>query len=347
MTTVKRHFIKTRFMDIDVYTCSLQVKHVVHISYVAVRGKDEVEGAVQRVLNPRRIANIKEFILNGNRFFNTFILNWTDEKKTPSFSNNEINIPITPAAAQMIDGQHRLEGLRHAMEASGTIGEQEILVSVCLGLTTKQAAKIFLNINSEQRPVPKSLIYDLFGEVEDDLDHVINRAKDIANELNDNEDSPYYRAIKYPGTPRGVGFLDLSTVVSALKPHLSSEGVFAQNNLRSLNYQKLAVMNYFKAIRSFYDKDGLWTNRSKNPFFRSSGFSGAVDYFASTLLAKCADKRSFSESTFKNLLNLDSYGLLTHEEIKHLDGKTARKRISEFLNKHQQSSLPNQNEFQF
>lgn len=75
-------------------------------------------------------------------------------------------------------------------------------------MVTKDAALIFLNINSEQKPVPKSLIYDLYGIVEDDKEHAISRAKDIANELNENEDSPYYNAIKFPGAPRGAGFIN-------------------------------------------------------------------------------------------------------------------------------------------
>jgi len=347
MARVKRKFIEAKFMGIPVYTFCLPVKHVSHIAYVAVRGKDDVEGAVQRVLSQRRISSIKDFILNGNQFFNTFILNWTDEQQRPSHKEGEITLPIVPAAAQLIDGQHRLEGLRIAMEENNSIGDQDVLVSLCIGLTTGQAAKIFLNINSEQKPVPKSLIYDLYGEVDDSGDHVINRARDIAGELNQNPDSPYYSAIKYPGAPRGAGVLDLSTVVSALKPHLTAEGAFAQNNLQSLNYQKQAVLNYFSAIRFYYEKDGLWTNRSKNPFLKSAGFSGAVDYLASTLLSKCADLKSFSIPTFKNLLQLDADELLTHEEIKHLDGKTARKKIAEYLNRQQQSALPSQDEYEF
>lgn len=71
-------------------------------------------------------------------------------------------------------------------------------MSLCINLTTQAAAKIFLNINSEQKPVPKSLIYDLFGEVIEDEQHAINRASDITDELNNNHGFPYYNSIKYP-----------------------------------------------------------------------------------------------------------------------------------------------------
>lgn len=339
--------LRTEFSNIPVFTFSMKVKDVAFISYVAVRGIDKEEGAVQRVLSKRRINFIKDFILVGNMFFNTFILNWTDENKKPIYNDSKISVPISHAAAQMIDGQHRLEGLKAAMGIDQNIGEKAILISLCIGLTTKQAATIFLNINSEQKPAPRSLIYDLFGEVEDDVNHAINRANDIAQELNDNPESPFYKIIKYPGTPRGVGMLDLSTVISALKPHLEKDGVFSRVNLRSLDYQRQAVLNYFKAIKSYYDKEGIWNSKTKNPFFKSAGFSGAIDYLASTLLMKCAESRAFAVSTFHNLLQLDKGTLLVHDDIKSLDGKTARKKISDYLDSNILSALPEQDEYEF
>ena len=339
--------LRTEFSGIPVYTFPMKVKDVIDISYVAVRRRDSEEGAVQRVLNKKRIGSIKDFILAGNMFFNSFILNWTDEENTPKLAETEISIPLVPSSAQMIDGQHRLAGLEAAIEEDSSIADKEILVSLCIGLTTKDAATIFLNINSEQRPVPKSLIYDLFGEVESDADHVINRANDIAQELNENSESPFYKRIKYPGSPRGVGVIDLSTVVAALKKHLEVEGIFAQVNLYSLNFQKLAVLNYFRAIKSFYDEERIWDNKIKNPFFKSSGFNGAIDYLTSTLLMKCAEKKAFSEKTFRDFLGLDKGGLLLHDEIKNLDGKTARKKIEEYLHSNLLNSLPVQEEYAF
>lgn len=44
----------------------MKVKDSLLIYYVAVREHDDVQGAVQRVLNKRRINSIKEFVLAGN-----------------------------------------------------------------------------------------------------------------------------------------------------------------------------------------------------------------------------------------------------------------------------------------
>ena len=338
--------LRTEFSGIPVYTFPMKVKDVALVSYAAVRGVDREEAAVQRVLNRRRVDSIKKFVLAGNMFFNTFILNWTCVSPQPKYTDGEITLPILGAMAQTIDGQHRLAGLEAAMSFNPVIGDEEILVSLCIGLSTAQAATIFVNINSEQRPVPKSLIYDLFGEVEADPDHAVNRANDIAQELQENPESPYYKAIKYPGTPRGAGIIDLSTVVSSLKPHLEREGVFARVNLRSLNLQKQVVLNYFRSIRSYYEEEGIWNYKAKNPFFSSAGFNGAVDYLTSTLITKCAEMRSFTEDAFRSLLRLDSGRLLTHQEIKHMDGKTARKAIADYLHSHLLSELPQQEDYE-
>jgi DGQHR domain-containing protein len=325
----------------------MKIKDVVFIYYVAVRGKDEEEGAVQRVLNKQRIAAIKKYILEGNIFYSTFILNWTDTKIKPEFKDDEIVIPIVAASAQAIDGQHRLVGLQEALKEDPTIGEKEIIVTLSLNLSTKDAAKIFININSEQKPVPKSLIYDLFGEIENDTNHSINRAADIAEELNDNIDSPYYRAIKYPGQPKGAGYVDLSTVVGSLKKHLESDGVFASHKLTNLQNQKVVIMNYFTALKFYYDREELWTNKTKNPFLTNAGFFGAIEHLIKNLLIKCAEKKSFKVEDFKSLLDLPKGDLLLRSDFKNMEGKSQRKAIVDFLQDNYLKSLPNQDEYEF
>lgn len=343
----KTKVLKSKFGKLTVYHLTMKVKDVIHISYVAIRGKDDEEGAVQRILNRQRISSIKSFVLEGNMFFNTFILNWTNAKIKPKFINGSITVPIIPSAAQVIDGQHRLAGLEEAIKDNDKIGDQEILVTFCIGLTTKDAASIFVNINSEQKPVPKSLIYDLFGEMEDNANHSINRATDIADELNDNENSPYYGAIKFPGKARGVGIIELSAIVTSLKKHLESDGVFATHKLTNLQNQKLVILNYFSALKFFYDREDLWNNRAKNPFLTNAGFIGAIEHLVSNLITKCAENKSFKVSDFKKLLDIPKGGVLVRADLKNLEGKSQRKAVVEFLESNLLKSLPDQKEYEF
>ena len=48
---------------INAVVFSMTVEDLLPIYYVAIRGKDEVEGAVQRVLNKRRVTSIRDFII--------------------------------------------------------------------------------------------------------------------------------------------------------------------------------------------------------------------------------------------------------------------------------------------
>lgn len=234
-----------------------------------------------------------------------------------------------------------------AMEEDKAVGDRSIIVTMCIGLTTQQAATIFLNINTEQRPVPKSLLFDLFGEKATDPKHAINRAKDIASYLNDEESSPLYRLIKFPGTPRGSGKIELSTFVTAFKASLEPSGEFSQRKLKSLEHQKSVIMNFFQVLKDSYVEAGLWTNNAQNPFFKAAGFNGAVEFLLEKLIFKCAEKGDFSKDSMAELLNLDKTDALLWDDLKGMDGKTARKRVKEHFERGLLRSAKGSDEYKF
>ena len=291
MTNLKYKCLTTHYGEIPALTFMMKVKDVLPMYYVAIRGKDSEEGAVQRVLNTRRIASIKTYVLDGNTFFSSFVMNWTNEEHSIHHEGDQVTFPLIEGSMQVIDGQHRLAGLQSAYDDDKSIGELDILVTLCSKLTTKQAAKILLNINTEQKPVPKSLIYDLFGELEDEDSHAINRITDISRELNESADSPFYKQIKFPGAPRGVGSLELSTIVQSLKEHIKPNGTFSKFNIKTYDNQRILLNNYFGAIKYYYDEQRLWSVKSKNPFLKSAGFSGSIDFLSERLISKCVERK--------------------------------------------------------
>ncbi|AKQ42755.1 hypothetical protein CP97_12970 [Aurantiacibacter atlanticus] len=343
----KAEYIEVSLDGVRAFTFPMKVKDLLQIYYVAVRGIDDEEGAVQRPLSKRRVQSIKDYILQGNTFFNSFILNWTEESSNVEFNSGKVSFDLISSAAQAIDGQHRLAGLEDAMEENVEVGERTVIVTLCVGLSTQQAATIFLNINTEQRPVPKSLLYDLFGEVGNDPKHAINRARDIAQALNDDPDSPLYRLIKFPGSPRGVGKIELSTFVTALKKGLEPDGEFGKRGLKSLEHQTVVVSNYFKAIRRPYQDEKLWGNGTQNPFLRAAGFNGAIEFLLEKLIFKCAEKGSFTVETIGSILKLEEEELLTWEDLKGQDGKTARRNVVAYLERGMTKSIENKDAYSF
>ena len=300
-------YIKAQLGDIDAKIFMMKVEDLIPIYYVAVRGRDDIAGAVQRVLNKRRIKSIKDFILEGNMFFNTFILNWVDNNYPVEVKGDKLRIPQVPSGAQVIDGQHRLEGLRQAYEERPEIGKQMAIVLLVQNLTTPEAARIFLNINTEQKPVPPSLVYDLFGEVKE-KDYYIVRATDIATHLHEDASSPYYQCIKLPGSSQGVGKVDLSTMVNAMKQYTVEDGVFSEYNIDDFESQYKVICNFFSAIRSFYEKEGAWL-KSSNPFMANSGCYAGIDFLCKDLIPKCAERKSFEKTTIQEMISLDETGL--------------------------------------
>ncbi len=344
---VAEQYIEMQMEMIKIYTFPMRVEDLVKISYVAVRGRDEEEGAVQRVLNRKRIASIKQYILDGNMFVNTFIINWNDANYKPEFLDGKIEVPLVDSVAQLLDGQHRLEGLKEAMKANQSIGKKKILVSMVIGLGTKEAAKIFININSEQKPVPKSLIFDLYGVTDDDKNFAITRSDDIAKELNENVDSPYYNLIKYPGNPRGKGKIDLSTVVSTLKKYVDFDGKFADKNIKDLSFQSQIVINYFSALKWHWDKEELWGNSTQNVFFKAAGFVAALEFFFEYIFPKCIEKKSFKLEYLISLFDFSEVTLITNNEIKGTDGKSARKMIMDNLKEGLKTEAPKEDEYEY
>nr|AGS53301.1 hypothetical protein [uncultured bacterium contig00013] len=338
-------FISTQLGSIKSYVFFMKVKDLIPIYYVAVRGRDDIAGAVQRLLNKRRIGDIKKFILEGNMFFNTFILNWADQNYPLLIAKNSLSIPCVPAGAQVIDGQHRLEGLKIACEEKSEIGEQNVLILLTQNLTTQEAAQIFLNINTEQKPVPRSLVYDLFGEIKTPDYHIV-RATDISKELHEDYKSPYYQCIKLAGSGQGIGKVDLSAVVNVLKQFTIDTGIFNEYNLADFESQYKVIFNFFNAIRYFYDKEGYWL-KSSNPFMTNAGCHAAIEFLCKDLIPKCVERKSFEEVVIKELLSLDKTWLLFKDELRNKQGKEQRNIVYQYLKSALLKDVPGQNEYKF
>ena len=200
-------YIQLHHKDITYYLCRMSGKDLIRISYVARRGESEEEGAVQRILSKNRISSITDYLLNGGYFPTNIILNVVDSSKIAVDENvSVLRFSDESHIAQLLDGQHRVAGMREAIKENPTIGEIEFPVLIAVGLSTSQCATVFISINTEQKNVPKSLIYDLYGLVETpNRDYSLDRGRDIADNLNRMSGSPYAGYVKFPGSARFKG----------------------------------------------------------------------------------------------------------------------------------------------
>ena len=157
----------------------------------------------------------------------------------------------------------------------------------------------------------------------------------------------YYNLIKYPGSPRGKGKIDLSTVVSTLKKYVDVDGKFADNNIKDLNFQSQIVINYFNTLKYHWEKEELWGNASQNVFFKAAGFIAALEFFFEYIFPKCIEQKSFKLDYLILLFDFSDVTLITSSEIKGSDGKSARKMIIDNLKEGLKTEAPEENEYEY
>lgn len=322
---------------------------LVKITYVAVRRQDEEDGAVQRPLNDRRISGIRDFALNGGDFPACIILNWVN-KENLATTSKELTITFAKKSAQIIDGQHRVAGLEQAILEKRSIGRMQIPVAIYQQLTTQQCADIFLSINTEQKPVAKSLAYDLFGIASE---HVIDaaalRAADLADVLNKDQDSPYFELVKYLGDKRAghtkpsIG-IALSTIVNALKPLVAEKGVFETSGVRDFEKQSKVVLNYFTVLQEWYGEE--WLDRN-NAFMHAAGFTGAIEFLKTKLIPYCNVRRSYSLETIRNAMKLNQNRRLRREDLAKMQGRASAHKVMERLLEQFDPELKQEKELEF
>lgn len=256
-------------------------------------------------------------------------MNWISKDNPLSVVGGNLQFKDAPRSAQIIDGQHRVAGIGAAIAENEKIGLLDLPVVIYENLTSKECADIFLSINEEQKPVPRSLVFDLFGIAsEGSIDPAALRARDIAMYLHNFEMSPYFGLLKLPGTPIRKGGIAFSTAVTAIKPIVESKGVLEQIGIEELEVQRQIILNLFLAFASKY-KD-QWGSKD-NVFLYAAGFMAAAQFFQQKLVSYCSTKQSFKVDTIRDALNLDGDRLIWQSEIKGLGGSAAVSKVYDRL----------------
>jgi len=302
---------------------------LVNISYASVRGQDNEPGAVQRLLNPRRIESIKDFTLQGGDYPGAIILNWVNEDNILTKENQTISFSDAPRSAQIIDGQHRVAGIKAAISERKDVATMEIPVAIYEHLNLTECADIFLAVNTEQKTVPRSLVFDLYGIASESvIDPAAERARDISTYLNETEESPYNNQIKFPGATKRKGGIALSTSVTSIKPLVEKKGSFEQISIFELESQKRIILNFFTAIREKYENE--WEDRD-NIFLYAAGFAGALEFLHLRVVPYCYSKGSFKSETIKDALDFTKGNLIYQSEVKGMGGTAAQKHVFDKL----------------
>lgn len=213
----------------DFYIASIPAKLLIQVCYsFAAQYGNEVLSGVQRGINENRVKTISHFCTTNDAMFPTSIilsanLDVNGEKTSePWYIDLEANlvIPSSKRNASIVDGQHRIEGLKKAIESGDLNEDFDLVCAIYFELPASKQAEVFATINFNQQKVDKSLAYQLFGY---DLDSVESEywspdtlAIYLTRLLDKEDNSPLNGRIDF-----GMKKLDLS--------HLN-EGIIANSN---------------------------------------------------------------------------------------------------------------------
>jgi DGQHR domain-containing protein len=185
------------------YIGVLDSSDVVDISYADIRliesGEREIESVsgIQRHLSPKRVEELGKYVNTVDASFPTgIILAMSSEDVDYNAEKATLTIQRHDRVAKIIDGQHRIQGLRNFE------GETfQINVTIFIDMEIEYQAILFSTINLKQTPVNKSLVYDLYEYAEarspQKTCHLIARL------LNRTPGNPFEKRIMILGTATG------------------------------------------------------------------------------------------------------------------------------------------------
>jgi len=263
--------------DLTLYATSLKVSDLLEPNFYSIDRLDpQNDKGYQRVLNENRAKKLCNYILGGlekrDAFLPTSIFMATDQNIPFNPSNNTIEIDINKIGAfNIVDGQHRAEGLRMAANLDKRVLDFEIPVNIAINL--KEIAQMchFLVVNTTQKSVDEGVAQRIrarlsgYKNIEDYptlpewIEKIIEKGEDknalnYVDYLNEEEDSPWYNNIKMVNDKTSKGSINQKSFVNSIKRY-----VIVVNNpiyhMKPEDKQYKIFLNYWKAITNIIGID--------------------------------------------------------------------------------------------
>ena len=163
--------LRTKMGPLYCYTFAVRPQYLLKISYIAHRAKGkpgDIE-AYQRMVKKKRLKQIANFISDNGMFPTNIVINFADQHQLRFDQGKQEGDTKTGAvfgwltlnpyygSAWIIDGQHRLFAYSGHSRASSSF----LNVLAFHGLSGPEQTAFFVDINSEQRRVPRNLLIQL------------------------------------------------------------------------------------------------------------------------------------------------------------------------------------------
>jgi DGQHR domain-containing protein len=265
--------------DLTLYATSLKVSDLLIPNFYSIERLDPEnasEKGYQRLLNKARAKRLADYIVAGQEtrdaFLPTSIFIATKKNILFNPSNNTIDIDIDEVAPfNVVDGQHRVEGLKMACEKDPRVMEFEVPVNIAINLPEIAQMCHFLIVNTTQKSVEEGVaqrirarLTQALGVVE--MPHlpkwILNsvqkgeddKALQFVDFLNSEIESPWYNRIKMANEENSEGSITQKSFVKAIKKYF----IVANNPIiatETEDKQLRIFLNYWKAITNIIGTD--------------------------------------------------------------------------------------------
>ena len=265
--------------DLILYATSLKVSDLLIPNFYSIERLDPEnanEKGYQRLLNKGRAKKLADYIVAGQEtkdaFLPTSIFIATDKNIAFNPTNNTIEIDIDEVGPfNVVDGQHRVEGLKMAAEKDQRVLEFEVSVNIAIKLPVIAQMCHFLIVNTTQKTVEEGVAQRIRARLTRalELEEIPNLPKWILNSvqkgedekalqyvdfLNTNNESPWYNKIRMANEENSEGSINQKSFVKAIKKYI----LVANNpviNTETEDRQHKIFLNYWKAITNIIGTD--------------------------------------------------------------------------------------------
>ena len=143
--------------------------------------KEDPRTGFQRVLDKKRAQEIADYMDSGGSIPNSIVLSAQPDAELEIIKNGKIiSFFERPKSFLVLDGQHRVYGF--------SLAKTNLRVPVVIynNLTRQEESRLFIDINTKQRPVPNELLLDIkkLAERETDTEQLLREIFDLFNRLN-------------------------------------------------------------------------------------------------------------------------------------------------------------------
>jgi DGQHR domain-containing protein len=314
---------------LKLYTTSLRVKDILTEKFYDIERLDPEnpdDKGYQRLLNKARAKKLADYLLDGqdnqDAFLPTsiFLATHKDVEFDPNTNTVTFDVDLV-GPFSVVDGQHRIEGLKLASEKRPELLDFEVPVNIAVNLPKIAQMCHFLIVNTTQKSVDRAVEQRIYARLTDAVTfedvpslpkwirRIVESGDDeqalrIVDYLNEISDSPWHGKITM-ANQEGRGATNQGTFVKAIKKYVLT----ASNpiSVQPIEKQQKIFLNYWKALATLLDAG------KPTVLYKYNGIE-LFARFSTPLFNKLQNMNDFKASTIEIVLR---------EAFENLDGDYA------------------------